>query len=198
VPSQQEVVDIMGPILLMQGSTYRKSKRAFLRQATSGEKVTTLFNGKVETQNVAKEGDWIVRADTSTKELYILQHDTVVANYVTETPLDISGHLDAQELEAQGYKAYASVRQILAIRVDEEILQYFPMGQFVASWGESMAVELDDYLCCGEPSHDGKVQEVYRVQSQAFSETYARLARENAEPPTLLASYNAQVPSSTK
>lgn len=34
-----------------------------------------MLQGKVETENVAKEGDMVVRADTTSKEQYILTKD---------------------------------------------------------------------------------------------------------------------------
>ena len=47
---------------------YQKFKRAFIRKAGHGEKIQTILQGKIETENIANEGDMVVRADTTSKE----------------------------------------------------------------------------------------------------------------------------------
>ena len=73
--SQNEVLELLGPVLSRRGKPYIKVKRVFLRPAIAGEKIETILDGKVETKNVAKEGDMIARADTSFKEQYILKSE---------------------------------------------------------------------------------------------------------------------------
>ena len=47
---------------------YQKFKRAFIRKAANNEKIQTILQGKIETENIANEGDMVVRADTTSKE----------------------------------------------------------------------------------------------------------------------------------
>merc|ERR1712232_600679 len=172
VPSQQDAVDMIGPILLERGKPYRKFKYAFLKEAVAGEKVQTFINGKLESENVAKEGDWIVRAATTSKERYIVPAKTFASNYDAQ-PLEITDDPDAEELAAEGFKAYASNRRILAVEADEAILRKFPEGRFVAAWGEPMLVEIGDYLASGLPGEDQRIHEVYRIEKEAFAQTYS-------------------------
>ena len=145
----------------------------FLRPAVPGEKIETILDGKVETKNVAKEGDMIVRADTSFKEQYILKAEDFQKNYYANKPLEIEDHEDAAELRALGFKAFVPNRRVLAIEVDNDVASCFPDGKFEASWGEPMIVELGDYLASGRTLDDGTVAEIIRIQKTVFHETYA-------------------------
>mmetsp|Transcript_86440 Transcript_86440/g.241887 ORF Transcript_86440/g.241887 Transcript_86440/m.241887 type:complete len:182 (-) Transcript_86440:138-683(-) len=174
IPSQADTVEAIGPLLTEKGVAYKKANRAFLKKATPGEKVQTILNGKLETENVACEGDLIVRANTTSKERYIIKPDVFAQAYVAE-PVDIGDHPDAEELAAEGFRAHVSKRRVLAIEVDDEIMRHFPAGKFMAAWGTPMIVEVGDFLASGA-SEDGAVREVARIEKTAFAETYVREA----------------------
>jgi len=58
----------MSPFQPASRKGYQKFKRAFIRKAADGEKIQTILQGKIETENIANEGDMVVRADTTSKE----------------------------------------------------------------------------------------------------------------------------------
>merc|ERR1712218_247455 len=129
VPSQRETIEKLAPVLLERGRRFRKVRRAFLRPAVEDEKIETVLDGKVETFNVAKEGDWIVRADTSLKERYILPSGKVTVAYDLNSGTEIVGVEDADELNRGGFRAYLPRTRIIAIEVTEyELAAHFPGG----------------------------------------------------------------------
>mmetsp|Transcript_48425 Transcript_48425/g.90749 ORF Transcript_48425/g.90749 Transcript_48425/m.90749 type:complete len:176 (+) Transcript_48425:128-655(+) len=171
--SQTETVALLQPLLQEKGRTYKKYKRAFVRRAVQDERVRTIVAGKVETENVARDGDMVVRADTTFQEEYILKPDDFERLYDVGSALKIEDHPDAEELMQKGFMSYAPTRRAVAIEVDEAIARHFPTGQFLASWGEPMRVEVGDYLASGRLSADGTVLEIIRIERSAFDQTYA-------------------------
>eukprot|EP00927_Polykrikos_kofoidii_P075439 TRINITY_DN71642_c0_g1_i1.p1 TRINITY_DN71642_c0_g1~~TRINITY_DN71642_c0_g1_i1.p1 ORF type:complete len:194 (-),score=48.32 TRINITY_DN71642_c0_g1_i1:133-714(-) len=176
IVSQAEFKRRLGPVLLEQGSTYRKVGTVFLRKASPGESVQTVIDGKVETENIANEGDMIVRADTQAKERYILSSAKFSKLY-DATPSPIVDHPDADELRAEGFQAYKPCGRCLGMVATEEIIAEFaPGGKFIAAWGQPMLVEPGDILAApAPPGHVGKpdfIVEVYRIEKACFGETY--------------------------
>jgi len=172
VPSQADMIAALRPTLLEHGQIFKKTKRAFVRRAKEGELVQTILDGKVETENTAQSGDWIVRADTRWKECYILTDAKFANVYGSGSGIAIEGHPDAAELAAEGYLSYEPKARIRAVEATAEVLsQHIPRGCFIAAWGAEMLVEAGDFLAA-PVSHDGGVHEVYRIERVAFGETY--------------------------
>eukprot|EP00746_Dinoflagellata_sp_MGD_P165830 gnl/MRDRNA2_/MRDRNA2_95332_c0_seq1.p1 gnl/MRDRNA2_/MRDRNA2_95332_c0~~gnl/MRDRNA2_/MRDRNA2_95332_c0_seq1.p1 ORF type:complete len:183 (+),score=33.35 gnl/MRDRNA2_/MRDRNA2_95332_c0_seq1:52-600(+) len=171
IPSQEETLQKVGPLLKAKGQDFFKFKRAFVRPAKPNESISTILNGQLETTNVAKEGDWIVRADTTDGEQYILTPQKFEALY-EPAALPIENHPQKVMLEAQGFNAYAPKKSaVRCIEVTHEILDIFPNKQFIAAWGQPMLVQIDDILA-GKMDPDGNLLEVYRIEKNAFAETY--------------------------
>ncbi|CAL1134025.1 unnamed protein product, partial [Cladocopium goreaui] len=170
----EKAVALVGPMLLSSGKEYQKFKRAFIRKALENEKIQTILQGKVE--NIASEGDMVVRADTSSKEEYILKAETFQKVYHASDPEEIVDHADAEELQRLGFKAYKPNRKILAVEVDSTIAGLFPGGKFMASWGEPMCLEAGDYLASGTRLADGSIAEIIRIEKVSFYETYEAIA----------------------
>eukprot|EP00434_Breviolum_minutum_P017735 symbB.v1.2.015654.t1/scaffold1174.1/size133925/3 len=168
----EDTVALIAPMLVKSGKGYQKFKRAFIRKAGHGEKIQTILQGKIETENIANEGDMVVRADTTSKEEYILKAETFQEFYQTSDPQEIKDHVDAEELKKLGFKAYRPNRQILAIEVDASIAGLFPAGKFMAAWGEAMCLEIGDFLASGKRQADGTVLEIIRIERKSFFETY--------------------------
>eukprot|EP00930_Biecheleria_cincta_P035789 TRINITY_DN24592_c0_g2_i1.p1 TRINITY_DN24592_c0_g2~~TRINITY_DN24592_c0_g2_i1.p1 ORF type:complete len:311 (+),score=59.05 TRINITY_DN24592_c0_g2_i1:50-982(+) len=176
LPSQAELISKLGRVLLERGTRFRKTQRAYLRPAIEGEAVETILDGKVETTNKAKKGDWIVRANTSSKEMYILSPEKFFHAYDVDSSFVITDAHDAEELTAQGFKSYAPKMRIIAMKVTaQDLLLYFPCGRFMASWGQPMLIEEADYICGALISEElaSGLKEVYRIERSAFQETYA-------------------------
>lgn len=177
-PSQQDVVTLLGPLLLKDGAMYKKKGRVFLKKATPGAVLKTCLDGQVETTNCAEDGDWLCRADTTQKERYFIS-DEKFGKLYEQTPVSFADHPDVIELHAEGFNAYIPRGRIVALPASKELLmQYFPAGKFMASWGESMVVEEGDYLAAPAPPDDSglpnDVTEVYRIEADAFAQTYKR------------------------
>lgn len=178
LPSQAELVSKMHSVMLERGSSFRKTTKAFLRPAIKGEVIETVFDGKVETTNKANAGDWIVRANTSKKERYILSPEKFHAAYDAESCCAITDVDDAEQLTAEGFQCYTPKMRIVAMEVTaQDFMLYFPCGQFMASWGQPMLVEESDFIA-GAPVSDepeNGFKEIYRIERSAFFQTYTRV-----------------------
>jgi 5,10-methylene-tetrahydrofolate dehydrogenase/methenyl tetrahydrofolate cyclohydrolase len=134
-------------------------------------------NGKVETKNTAKDGDMIMRADTSARERFFLPQEKFQRLY-DQTPVPFDDHADAAELKAEGFKAFVPLGRILALHVDAELLaKYFPQGKCIAAWGSEMLVEEGDMVCAPlspENRASKSIGEVYRIEKGVFAQTYVR------------------------
>eukprot|EP00931_Biecheleriopsis_adriatica_P105380 TRINITY_DN79938_c0_g1_i1.p1 TRINITY_DN79938_c0_g1~~TRINITY_DN79938_c0_g1_i1.p1 ORF type:complete len:797 (+),score=144.47 TRINITY_DN79938_c0_g1_i1:86-2392(+) len=177
LPTQEHLILTFGPVLLDRGSMYRKTVTSFIRPAEEGEEIVTLFEGKVETVNTARRGDWIVRARTTHKERYILSPERFAEAYDAESGCVVHDVEDAESLNAEGFKEFRPKTRIVALQVSEEdLVRHFPSGRFVAPWNEPMLVEVGDYIA-GKPSsenlEDG-IKEVYRIEKSAFAQTYSQ------------------------
>jgi hypothetical protein len=181
IPTQEATVKMMGPLLLKEGAMYKKIGQAFMKRAKVGEKIETVVGGKVECTNIAKEGDWVVRADTNCKERYLLPDDKFKKLY-KQTPVSYADHQDAAELQSEGFQAYDPCGRIVALEVDAKLLsEYFPQGKFTAAWNSPMLVEVGDYLASpampggvGLPQSIDQLKEVYRIERGAFAATYVK------------------------
>eukprot|EP00419_Tripos_fusus_P008043 CAMPEP_0172685902 /NCGR_PEP_ID=MMETSP1074-20121228/20568_1 /TAXON_ID=2916 /ORGANISM="Ceratium fusus, Strain PA161109" /LENGTH=173 /DNA_ID=CAMNT_0013505133 /DNA_START=51 /DNA_END=572 /DNA_ORIENTATION=- len=167
-----------GPILLKQGATYRKIGRAFFKKGVAGEIIDTIIDGKVETTRMLKEGDWIVRADTSAAERYSMSDANFKKRYQTQ-PVPFDDHPDAAELKAEGFQAFEPCGRCLALVADASLLaKYLPGGRFTAPWNSPMLVEEGDALVAtAPPGGQGKpteVTDIYRIEKSAFAETYEK------------------------
>jgi len=178
VPTQELTVKLLEPIVLKNGATYKKTGMAFLKRASTGLQLETGFDGKMETVNTANHGDWVVRADTSAKERFYLPDHKFKTLYES-APMSFSSHEDAEELEAEGFKAYRPRGRIVALVATAELLaEHFPQGKFIASWGSEMLVEVDDILAAPAPPEGvglpESIKEVYRIEKGAFAQTYLK------------------------
>ena len=168
VLSQQETLDMIRPMLEREGKEYEKHQQVMIRKAVAGEMVVTVVGGKEETKNTAGEGDMVVRAMTKDGEEYILKEAQFKKNYLVDDPEDLP---DDHELQSKGFKMYKPNRRVIAIEVSEALATKFG-GSFMAAWGQEMVVTAGDFLASGNKSDDGIVQEIIRIERNAFLETY--------------------------
>ena len=145
--SQEQMVQKFAPLIKKEGKTYRKSVVVKARLASLGEVIQTITDGKVETSNAAKEGDFVVINPTG--ECYIIPGDKFKKRYE---------HFEGDEYKATG--------RIIGLIASKEIADECP--EFEAAWGEPMILEEGDVLAMplgGDP-------EVYRIAKSVFKETY--------------------------
>ena len=125
----------------------------------------------METTNTAKGDDYVVRNSTGAQELYLLGGEKLHARYtrihgstyeVTKFPWEKP---DLGTGVVQTWCHYQATGKCRAVKYNGREVQ------FMASWGEPMALKPGDMLCTPLPQKG----EVYRIAAREFSETY-RLA----------------------
>ena len=155
--SQEELLERMKP-LLREGKIYEKFKEINAIEAQGGEVIETITADGLETRNIAKKGDYIVRNTTGAQERYVVKRTKFSNRY------EYKGDL------ADGWKIYRAVGRIKGVRVDRKLIEKLGTGKefyFMAPWGEKMIVKVGDYLV--SPLN---YSEVYRIAEKEFFETY--------------------------
>lgn len=128
---------------------FEKFSTADVRLAKEGEIVQTILDGEVETVNTAKSNDVVVRGTRG--EEYVMDKDKFAKRYdLTNKTL------------SESYQTVKATGTCIAYQYQGE-----PM-EFNASWNEKMIVKAGDWLA----TTDESVPEVYRIEKQAFAETY--------------------------
>jgi hypothetical protein len=127
---------------------YNKQGSVLARKALTGEEIVTKINGIVETKNTAKENDVLLKGVKG--EEYLMSDSKFEARYNVDKELSN---------QFQEYKATGSCFAY----------QYKGISmEFIAAWGELMRVEPGDYLA----APDSTYSEVYRIEKDAFIQTY--------------------------
>ncbi|HFC00810.1 MAG TPA: hypothetical protein ENJ53_08415 [Phaeodactylibacter sp.] len=158
--TQEEMKQIVLPLLKTKGEIYQKVKKIFARKAKQVETITTATSDGKETINRAHPGDYIVKNQTDAGEEYIL------------TPEKFHPRYTFKKRAKAGFSEYEPTGRIYAMEVNQRFLRKFNVKNrfyFMASWGSKMVVKEKDFLACpvGE-------EEVYRIARKEFFETYER------------------------
>lgn len=156
--TQNEMKQMVLPLLKTKSKVYRKVKKIFARRAKGRETIITITHDGKETTNKAKPGDYIVKNQTEAGEEYILK------------PQKFRSRYNYSKRSKAGYSEYEPTGRIYAIEVNRRLLKKFNVKSrfyFEASWGSKMVVKEKDFLACpvGE-------EEVYRIARKEFFETY--------------------------
>lgn len=78
------------------------------------------------------------------------------------------------KLAEEGFARYKAKGKVLALEVTEEHIDtHFPENHFIAPWGEPMRVNPGDMLCVPLDDSHQVVEQIYRIDRQAFHQTYA-------------------------
>lgn len=121
------------------------------RKAVENEKIDTIINGEIETTNIAKKNDVVVKGIKN--EEYIMSQEKFNTRYS-------GGNIgeDFSTFKAKG-KTWA--------------MEYVGKPiEFVASWGEKMIINTGDFLCNPEKNKSG---DLYRIEKSVFSQTYEKI-----------------------
>ena len=137
------------PLIQGCGQQYSKKGEVIARLATPGEHIITMTKDGKETENTAKEGDFVVRNSTRAQEEYILTPDKIAKRYTPAGP------------GPDGWQRYKATGTVRGIQYNGE------PTSFMASWGEMMALKPGDMIVTPDGS------EIYRIARQEFEETYA-------------------------
>ena len=130
--------------------TFKKTASVMMRPAIPGEKIVTIMkNGHVETTNVAKEDQVVIKNPSG--ELYVINGNTFNKKYdIPENP----------EIDQDGFmKATAKGGPVYGVRTPEAV-------EFDAPWGEKMKI-LPDGIIVNAGEND-----IYGIQFNEFCETY--------------------------
>ena len=115
----------------------------------------------LETQNVAKEGDYVVKNNTEAKEMYILSEKKFNERYKYKSDLD------------NEWKVYSPLGRIKALKVNGKVFRVLKIKEkefyILTSWGEKMIVKRNDFLVTPLDYN-----EVYRIANKEFFETYEK------------------------
>lgn len=136
---------------------YKKFGEISARPAVVGEHVVTIIKGEKETENTAKEGDFVVTGVLG--EQYIISGEKLKARYKKTSRKD-----------ADGISIYIAVGKCYAAEYKGETFS------FKAPWGEDMIVNKGDYIVTPNLLY-GKINvyDVYRIEREAFFATYKKV-----------------------
>jgi len=146
IMSQQDAINFFMPQIMSDGKDYAKFTEIKVRKAIPNELIETITSDGKETQNTAKENDFVVTNLGGSGEKYILPADKLYKRYFN--------------VEGDIWKAKGECK---ALEYSGE-----PM-QFEASWGEAMVLKPGDMICSPLPD----LNEVYRIARVEFFSTYA-------------------------
>ena len=160
VISQEKLIETLN-LDFKKAPVYKKYKEVYARKAIEGEIIKTYTKDGLETQNVAKEGDYVVKNNTEAKEMYILSEKKFNERYKYKSDLD------------NEWKVYSPLGRIKALKVNGKIFKVFKIKEkefyILTSWGEKMIVKRNDFLVA--PLN---YNEVYRIANKEFFETYEK------------------------
>ncbi|MFN0014768.1 MAG: hypothetical protein ACKVU2_09500 [Saprospiraceae bacterium] len=160
--AQIELLEKMRPVLQQEGVIFQKKKNVYARPALVGEAVQTVTKDGIETENLAEEGDYVVRNQTDAGEAYLVPANKFSSKYAPLRMLD------------DGWAEYTAVGRIVAVELTQQRLEALDLPaefEFVAAWGAAMVAKAGDFL--GGPED---FSEVYRLARKEFFETYAPAA----------------------
>ncbi|WP_407579536.1 hypothetical protein [Citrobacter koseri] len=127
---------------------FQKKGEVLARKAIEGEKINTIIDGELETTNVAKKGDVVVKD----KE-YIMSKEKFDNRYS-------GGEV------GDAFSTFKAKGKIWAMEYVGKPIE------FVASWGEKMILKTGDFLCNPEKDKPG---DLYRIEKSAFTQNYEKV-----------------------
>ena len=151
--TQQEAYSYFFPVIRDNGQEYYKTCLIYAYPAHLNEYIETWTADGLETTNYAKEGDFVVKnLQTECQEEYIVPSDMLFSRYKFFYYYDLGA-------------VFIPQGKIIACRY------YGSDLEFVAKWGRLMSLKTGDYIVSPSPYYN----EVYRIASQEFFETYQKI-----------------------
>lgn len=147
-------------------SLYKKVGTVQARLAKSGEEIVTIIDGHVETKNVAKTNDVIVKGLKG--EEYIIGYEKFKTRYALTTPI------------LETFTPYEPTGTCIAFEYKGDSMV------FTAPWNEDMIVHKGDFLATIDPS----IPEVYRIERDAFYKTYQKIGGLQVDDESVILSTN--------
>ncbi|NJL74707.1 MAG: hypothetical protein HC892_06420 [Saprospiraceae bacterium] len=160
--NQNTFKNLLQPVFDSQANWYKKQTNVFARLAKVGERVATITADGLETENMAEQGDYLVKNQTKAKEQYLMSATKFNTRYEWVRK---SNH---------GFDLYRAKGKVRAIELTSEVLKALRLDTefyFEAPWGEKMIAKQGDFIA--QPIY---ADEVYRIARKEFFETYALMA----------------------
>ncbi|MFZ1750897.1 MAG: hypothetical protein WAU01_11925 [Saprospiraceae bacterium] len=145
-------------LIKSKGGLYEKYQPIHARIATKKEKITTETSSGHETKNIAHPGDYIVKNQTKSEEIYVLTAEKFTKRY------------QFCHDKEDGWNEYIPTGEVYALELTEEIINdmNWPDKFYIlASWGEKMYCAKGDFLA--SPLDES---EFYRIDRKEFGESY--------------------------
>lgn len=130
---------------------FQKKGDVQARKAVEGERIVTVIDGEVETTNIAKKNDVVVKGVKN--EEYIMSQDKFNNRYS-------GGEV------GDSFSTFKAKGKVWAMEYAGKPIE------FVAAWGEKMILKTGDFLCNPEKDKPG---DLYRIEKSAFSQTYEKI-----------------------
>ncbi|MFK7774355.1 MAG: hypothetical protein AB8F94_19560 [Saprospiraceae bacterium] len=156
--TQNEIKQMVIPLLKSKGKSYRKFKKILARKAKEIESVATVTSDGLETTNRAKTGDYIVKNQTAAGEEYVM------------SPQSFKDRYKYKKRSKSGYSEYEPKGRIIALEMNKTLFKKLKLDEefcFEAAWGAKMVVREKDFLVCPIGG-----DEIYRIARKEFFETY--------------------------
>ena len=138
-----------------EGAIFKKFAKVLAVPAKKGQKVITMTSDGKETENVAKDGDYLItNIETEAKEQYLINDKTFKTRYIPTSDINV----------------YEPTGECIAVKISKAFLEKFNLKQtfkFLAPWGENMVAKKGDFLCINP-----ETKEVYRIAKKEFYQTY--------------------------
>ena len=158
--SQATLIEKVMPLMEAKSKRFRKTRQVHARAAKNREKVVTITADGVETKNVAKPGDMVVKNLTGAQELYIISSKSFPRLYVLNDDLE------------DGWALYDPKGEVLAVEVSKKLMRDLGVNAefFIeAPWGSDERVRSGDFLVSPFPT----LKKIYRIARREFEQTYS-------------------------
>lgn len=150
--SQREILKIWKSLDV---DEYIKNAQVDIRLGIPGEKIETYIDDVLETTNVVKDDQVVVRGVSG--EEYVIDLEKFESRY------------EGPEITDE-YQVYDAIGEVFAAQYNgDDVL-------FEAPWGESMILEPGDYLAHG--STEEVSGNIYRIEKDVFDKTYELIDEE--------------------
>ena len=153
--TQEQTKQLFLPLIKQDGSLFDKFQRVWVRPAVIGEKIITNTSDGKETENTAKENDFVIQNQTTAAEEYIISSEKFLKRYKKGYHTKYGDWIE-----------YIPTGTTKAIEFHPHSLDLTDPFYFEAPWGETMIAKKGDMICTTDEI------EVYRIARKEFEQIY--------------------------
>ncbi len=160
---QRDLLENYQSVIAEKGRKYFKHKEVNIDKAEVNEKVITVTSSGFETEQFAKENQYIVTNITTHRERYLINQDTFEKYDLVDATLGKYRMNPKHNIQALRFTPEHFPKLFTADMKINELKQRFIYIE--AAWGESQVLIENDYLALNG-------DEIYRIGKLEFEETY--------------------------